>query len=98
MIVSQLFQYQIPDSGLIRGGIYLIIYAMKRYLLYLQHEYDSGPHGRLHFHNDFDTVEDARQVAAASGMHGYQIEDLVGREVVEKGLVGDLAINSQGKQ
>jgi hypothetical protein len=46
---------------------------MKRYLLYLQHEYDSGPHGRLHFHADYDTVEEAHQAAAASGMHGYQI-------------------------
>ena len=66
---------------------------MKRYLLYLQHEYDSGPHGRLHFHNDYDTVEEARQAAAASRMHGYQIEDLQTRDVVEKGLVGDLVIN-----
>ena len=49
-----------------------------------------GPHGRLHFHADFDTVEEARQAAAASGMHGYQIEDLVGREVVERGLVREL--------
>lgn len=64
---------------------------MKRYLLYLQHEYDSGPHGRLHFHNDYDSVEEARQAAAASGMHGYQIEDLQTREVVEKGIVDDLA-------
>ena len=63
---------------------------MKRYLLYLLHEYDSGPHGRLHFHADFDTVEEARLAAAASKMYGYHIEDLVGREVVEKGLVGDL--------
>ena len=63
---------------------------MKRYCLYLQHVYDMGPHGRLHFHADFDTVEEARQAAAASGMHGYQIEDLVGREVVERGLVREL--------
>jgi len=68
---------------------YLIIDAMKRYLLYLQ-QYDTGPHGRLHFHDDFDSVEEARQAAAASGMHGYQIEDLRTREVVEKGLIGDL--------
>ena len=60
---------------------------MKRYLLYLQHEYDSGPHGRLHFHNDYDTVKEARQSAAASGMHSYQIEDLNTREVIEKGVV-----------
>jgi hypothetical protein len=63
---------------------------MKRYLLYLQHEYDMGPYGRPHFHADYDTVEDARQAAAASGMHGYQIEDLQNRDVVEMGLVGDL--------
>ena len=63
---------------------------MKRYLLYLQHEYDTGPYGRLHFHDDFDSVEEARQVATASSMHGYQIEDLSTREIVEKGLIGDL--------
>jgi len=63
---------------------------MKRYLLYLQHEYDMGPHGRLHFHKDYDSVKDARQASAVSGMHGYQIEDLITRDVVEKGLVGDL--------
>ena len=62
---------------------------MKRYLLYLQHAYDMGSHGRLHFHQDYDTVEEARQAAAASSMHGYQIEDFQTREVVEKGLVGD---------
>ena len=50
-----------------------------------------GPHGRLHFQSDFDTVEAARQAVAASGMHGYQIEDLQTRKVVEKGLVGKLA-------
>ena len=65
---------------------------MKRYLLYLQHEYDSGPHGRLHFHKDYDTVEEARQAAATSGMQGYQIEDLQTRKVIEKGLVGDINI------
>jgi len=65
---------------------------MKRYLLYLQYEFDSGPHGRLHFHNDYDTVEEARKAAAVSDMHGYQIEDLQTREVVEKGLVGDINI------
>jgi len=64
---------------------------MKRYLLYLQHEFDMGPHGRLHFHADNDTVEEARQAAAGSDMHGYQIEDLITREVVEKGLVSDIA-------
>ena len=64
---------------------------MKRFLLYLQHEYDSGPHGRLHFRADYDTVEDARQAAATSEMHGYQIEDFQTREIVEKGLVGDIA-------
>ena len=37
-----------------------------------------------------DTVEGARQAAAASGLHGYQNEDLQTREVVEKGLVGEL--------
>lgn len=63
---------------------------MKRYLLYLQHEYDSGPHGRLHFHSDHVTLEEARQAAAVSSMHGYQIEDLQTREVVERGLVGEL--------
>ncbi len=50
-----------------------------------------GPHGRLHFHADFDNVDEARQAASVSGMHGYQIEDLQAREVIEKGLVGDLA-------
>jgi len=57
-----------------------------------------GPHGRLHFHADYDKVEDARQAAAASKMHGYQIEDLQTREVVKKGLVGDLAIGHQSNQ
>jgi len=66
---------------------------MKRYLLYLQHEYDSGPYGRLHFHNDYDTIEEARQSTAASGLHSYQIEDLQTREIVEKGLVGDLLLD-----
>jgi len=64
---------------------------MKRYLLYLLDSYDMGPHGRLHFHADFDNVDEARQAASVSGMHGYQIEDLQAREVIEKGLVGDLA-------
>jgi len=64
---------------------------MKRYLLYLQHKYDMGPHGRLHFYKDFIGIEEARQAAAASKMHGYQIEDLQTREVVEKGVVGELA-------
>ena len=50
-----------------------------------------GPHGRLHFYKDYDNVEAARQAAAASKMHGYQIEDIQTRDVVEKGLVGDLA-------
>ena len=48
------------------------------------------PHGRLHFHKDYDTLEEARQAVVASlPMHGYQIEDLMTREV-EKGLVGEL--------
>ncbi|MBC8509324.1 MAG: hypothetical protein H8D34_31115 [Chloroflexi bacterium] len=64
---------------------------MKRYHLYFQNYYDIGPHGRLHFHKDYDTVEEARQAAAVSDMHGYQIEDLKTRKVVEKGLVRDLA-------
>lgn len=68
---------------------------MKRYLLYLQHEYDMGPHGRLHFHKDFIGIEDARQAAAASGMHGYQIEDLQTRDVVEKRIVGDLSVEER---
>ena len=68
---------------------------MKRYLLYLLHSYDMGPHGRLNFHKDYDTVEEARQAAAASKMHGYQIEDLVGRGVVEMGLVGDLGFEGR---
>ncbi len=55
----------------------------------MQHAYDMGPHGRLHFHADFDIVEAARQAAAASEMYGYQIEDLQIRDVVEKGLVGE---------
>jgi len=54
-----------------------------------------GPHGRLHFHKDYDTVEEALQTAATSGMHGYQIEDLQIREVVENGLVKDLASRDQ---
>ncbi len=49
-----------------------------------------GPHRRLHFHKDYDSVEDARQASAVSGMHGYHIEDLMTREVVESGLIGDL--------
>ena len=73
------------------SGPQRIIYAMKRYLLYLQYAYDMGPHGRLHFYKDYDNVEAARQAAAASKMHGYQIEDIQTRDVVEKGLVGDLA-------
>jgi len=68
---------------------------MKRYLLYLQHEYNSGPHGRLHFYADYDTVEEALQAAAESGMHAFQIEDLQTREVVEKGLVRDLILKKQ---
>ena len=75
--------------------VYRIISVMKRYLLYLQHEYDMGPHGRLHFHEDFIGIEEARQAAAASGMHGYQIEDLQTREVVEKGEVGDLELKDR---
>ena len=63
---------------------------MKRYLLFLQHYYEIGPHGRLHFHADYDSVEEARQAAAASDMHSYQIEDLKTRKVSEKGLVGNL--------
>ena len=63
---------------------------MKRYHLYFQNYYDIGPHGRLHFHKDYDTVEEARQAAAVSDMHGYQIEDLKTRKVTEKGVVGNL--------
>lgn len=63
---------------------------MKRYLLYLQNEYDAGPHGRLHFNADYDTVNEARQAAKVSGIHGYQIEGSQTREVVEKGLVRDI--------
>ena len=54
------------------------------------HEYDSGPHGRLHFHADYDSVEEARQAAATSGMHSYLIEDLNTRDVIEKGEVENL--------
>ena len=50
-----------------------------------------GPHGWLHFQADYDTLEDARQAAAVSIMHGYHIEDSNTRKVVENGLVGDLA-------
>ncbi|MBC8552654.1 MAG: hypothetical protein H8D23_23745 [Candidatus Brocadiales bacterium] len=63
---------------------------MIRYHLYLLDLYDMCPHGRLHFHKDYDTLEEARQAVVASlPMHGYQIEDLMTREV-EKGLVGEL--------
>ncbi len=64
---------------------------MKRYLLYLQQSYDTGPYGRLNYQADFDTVEEARRAAAVSGMHGYQIEDIRTGKVVEKGLVEELA-------
>ena len=35
---------------------------MKQFLLYLQHEYDSAPHGRLQFHTNSDTANDVSQV------------------------------------
>jgi hypothetical protein len=36
-------------------------------------------------------VEEARQAAAASDMHGYQVEDLMTRKVLEKGYMSNIA-------
>jgi len=67
---------------------------MKRYFLFLQSLYDTGPRGKLHYHSDCETVEKARQAAAVSDMHGYQIEDSMMGTIVEKGLVRDLEIDN----